>query len=189
MLSVKGLSLGATLEWKEPCIERLHASRLLQQNARVMPERFRWVLLESQSDQSVWSHLRSWHRFKLQNFKWHETLCLFDPTIWICYGDVQRLSQDAKQAVLYRGRMESVDKWMSQRHLPIRLRNRIANFYAEVRTQNLPCLQYSPITPSSVRQLSTVHPEFGSRELTELITSKPICRHGHQAVFTDQIGA
>ena len=45
---------------------------------------------------------------------------------------VQRLSKDAKQAVLFRGRMESVDKWMSQRKLPHRLRSRIANYYAEV---------------------------------------------------------
>ena len=47
-------------------------------------------------------------------------------------GPVQRLSKDAKQAVLFRGRMESVDKWMSQRKLPHRLRSRIANYYAEV---------------------------------------------------------
>ena len=46
---------------------------------------------------------------------------------------MQRLSQDAKQAILFRGRMESVEKWMSQRKLPQRLRNRIANYYAEVR--------------------------------------------------------
>lgn len=46
---------------------------------------------------------------------------------------MQRLSHDAKQAVLFRGRMESVEKWMSQRKLPQRLRNRIANYYAEVR--------------------------------------------------------
>ena len=45
---------------------------------------------------------------------------------------VQRLSKDAKQAVLFRGRMESVDKWMAQRKLPHRLRSRIANYYAEV---------------------------------------------------------
>ena len=48
---------------------------------------------------------------------------------------LQRLSQDAKQAVLFRGRMESVEKWMSQRKLPQRLRNRIANYYAEVQGQ------------------------------------------------------
>ena len=50
-----------------------------------------------------------------------------------CWSAVmQRLSQDAKQAVVFRGRMESVEKWMSQRRLPQRLRNRIANYYAEV---------------------------------------------------------
>ena len=53
-----------------------------------------------------------------------ETACCF----------VQRLSQDAKQAILFRGRMESVEKWMSNRHLPRRLRSRIANYYAEVHT-------------------------------------------------------
>ena len=46
---------------------------------------------------------------------------------------MQRLSQDAKQAILFRGRMESVEKWMGQRKLPQRLKNRIANYYAEVR--------------------------------------------------------
>ena len=44
---------------------------------------------------------------------------------------LQRLSQDAKQALLFRGRIEAVDKWMSARKLPTRLRTKIAGFYAE----------------------------------------------------------
>ena len=46
----------------------------------------------------------------------------------------QRLSKDAKAAVLFRNRMESVDKWMSYRGLPRPLRSRIGNYYAEVQS-------------------------------------------------------
>ena len=45
---------------------------------------------------------------------------------------LQNLSKDAKKANLFRQRMETIDKWMDQRHLPKRLRRQISKYYAEV---------------------------------------------------------
>ncbi|KAK9807740.1 hypothetical protein WJX72_007807 [[Myrmecia] bisecta] len=44
---------------------------------------------------------------------------------------MQRVSKDAHQAALFRGRMDAVDKWMRKRHLPRKLRQRIGAYYAE----------------------------------------------------------
>ena len=45
---------------------------------------------------------------------------------------VQQLSKDARQAAMFRSRMEAVDKWMNDRALPKKMRYQIAKFYAEV---------------------------------------------------------
>ncbi|KAK9804836.1 hypothetical protein WJX72_007920 [[Myrmecia] bisecta] len=44
---------------------------------------------------------------------------------------MQRVSEGAHQAALFRGRMDAVDKWMRKRNLPRKLRQRIGAYYAE----------------------------------------------------------
>lgn len=40
---------------------------------------------------------------------------------------------------MFRNRMESVDKWMDQRHLPKKLRRQISKYYAEVCGPDFSC--------------------------------------------------
>ena len=47
----------------------------------------------------------------------------------------QDLNKESKRIARYRARMESVDKWMSRRHLPKSLRSRIGHHYQEVRPE------------------------------------------------------
>ena len=60
----------------------------------------------------------------------------------------QDLNKESKRIARYRARMESVDKWMSRRHLPKSLRSRIGHHYQEARLSLIPCstLQYPQLT-------------------------------------------
>ena len=60
----------------------------------------------------------------------------------------QDLSKDHKQIARFRSRMEAVDKWMSKRSLPKKLRERIAHYYQDVRT---PRMQPAPCTEQPSR--------------------------------------
>ena len=51
---------------------------------------------------------------------------------------LQELSKDHKRIARFRTRMEAVDKWMSKRSLPKRLRERIAHYYQDVRSFPVP---------------------------------------------------
>ena len=47
---------------------------------------------------------------------------------------MQHMSKESQRVARYRTRMETVDKWMAKRHLPLKLRSRIGHYYAEVRS-------------------------------------------------------
>ena len=53
---------------------------------------------------------------------------------------LQDLNKESKRIARYRARMDSVDKWMSKRHLPKSLRSRIGHHYQEVRSHSLAAL-------------------------------------------------
>lgn len=42
------------------------------------------------------------------------------------------MSKESQRVARYRTRMDSVDKWMAKRRLPLKLRSRIGHYYAEV---------------------------------------------------------
>ena len=44
----------------------------------------------------------------------------------------QHMSKESQRVARYRARMETVDKWMAKRRLPLKLRSRIGHYYAEV---------------------------------------------------------
>ena len=49
-----------------------------------------------------------------------------------CLPCAQHMSKESQRVARYRARMETVDKWMAKRRLPLKLRSRIGHYYAEV---------------------------------------------------------
>lgn len=72
----------------------------------------------------------NWHRIGAMSI--HRDTAKGQPLKSALLMLVQNLSKDARKATLYRQRMENVDKWMDQRHLPKKLRRQISKYYAEV---------------------------------------------------------